>query len=111
MLQQEVGKPRPVVVVQGDRINETGPTTYLACPFTSRPDIGTPAPRLVVEPTPANGLRQRSAIMTDKLALVDRRKFRDVIGRLDAGTMRQLDGALAVVLGIGDGPSTPEGSG
>jgi mRNA-degrading endonuclease toxin of MazEF toxin-antitoxin module len=40
--------------------------------------------------------------MVDRLSLAGRDRLRDVIGRLDAGTMRRLDGALAVVLGIGE---------
>jgi mRNA interferase MazF len=101
VLQREVGKPRPVVVVQSDVINETDPTTYIVCPFTGDIAEGGPVPRIVVEPTPTNGLDRSSAIMTDKLALAGRDRLRDVIGRLDAGTMRRLDGMLAVVLGIG----------
>jgi len=41
-----------------------------------------------------------SQVMTDKLAAVRRDKIKRIIGRLNAGSLEQLDRALMVVLGL-----------
>lgn len=95
----ELGKPRPAVVVQSDRLNEHEPASFLLCPFTTeftnQPDV-----RVAVEPRSSNGLTARSEIMIDKIAPAPTRRVRQIIGRLDAPTMRAVDRALVLVLGI-----------
>ena len=91
------GKPRPVVIVQDDRFDATNSVTI--CPFTTDP---TPAPlfRIVVEPSPANGLRSASRLMVDKLTTVSRDKLGRHVGRLDEEMMLRLNRAMIVFLGI-----------
>lgn len=96
--QGELGRPRPVVIVQAGELGEMT-TSVLACPITS-----TLMERLSIRPTLQpdgnSGLRVQSQIMTDKLFAARRDRIRRVIGALDAPTREQLDRALLIVLGL-----------
>jgi mRNA interferase MazF len=91
------GKPRPVVLVQDDRFDGTASVTL--CAFTTDP---TEAPlfRLVVEPTPDNGLQAPSRLMVDKLTTVSRDKLGERIGRLSDEDLVRLNRALVLFLGL-----------
>ena len=94
----DLGRPRPGIVVQADELTADF-STILVCPVSS--DL---QERLLVRPlieiAPANGLRLRSQIMTDKLVALRRDRVRRVIGRIDAETSERLDRALLVLLGL-----------
>jgi mRNA interferase MazF len=95
---RELGRPRPGVVVQADEFNADFSTIFV-CPITS--DVQDDVPlRPLIEPSPTNGLRLRSQIMTDKMAAIRREQIRSVIGTIDNATAEQLDRALMVVLGL-----------
>jgi len=96
--QGELGRPRPVVIVQADDLGEAT-TTVLACPITSLLVEGLPV-RPRVDADIANGLRAPSQIMTDKVFAARRDRIRRTIGKLDAPTVEQLDRALLLVLGL-----------
>jgi mRNA interferase MazF len=95
----EQDKPRPWVVVQGDAMAGSGCGSVLLCP-TASDRSGILGWRVLVETTAANGLRAPSEIMVDKLAAVPQGRVREVIGQLDAATMRAIDRALLLVLGF-----------
>ena len=61
----DLGRPRPGVVVQGDKFN-AGLSTIFVCPVSSDLQDGLSL-RPLIEVAPGNGLRLRSQIMTDKL--------------------------------------------
>jgi mRNA interferase MazF len=92
-----VGMPRPVVVVQDDRFDETASVTV--CAFTTD---ATDAPllRLVVVPDESNGIREASRLMVDKLTTVPKSKLGERIGRLGDEDMVRLDRAMMVFLGL-----------
>ncbi|WP_416173720.1 type II toxin-antitoxin system PemK/MazF family toxin [Brevundimonas sp.] len=91
------GKPRPAVIVQNDDL--IGPETILVCLMTS--DInGVADSRLVVKPTPENGLRVTSVVMTEKIYPVMRARVARPIGRLLPAIMDQIDIRLSYVLGL-----------
>jgi mRNA interferase MazF len=93
----DYGKPRPVLIIQSGAFRNLESLTVL--PLTS--DLyDAPLVRIGIEPTPENGLRERSQIMIDKIATVSRRKFGRQIGRIDEVTMRRVDRALARFLGL-----------
>ena len=58
--------------------------------------------RLVLEPTPENGLRQTSLLMTDKIHPIPVTKCGAPIGFLAASIMAEVDTRLMFVLGLGD---------
>jgi len=94
----DYGKPRPAVVTQSDIFNETHPSVVM-CPLTTF-RVEAPLFRITVEPTEGNGLRQSSQVMVDKITTLRRDRLRSTIGRLDQETMRRVDRALAVFLGL-----------
>ncbi len=94
----ELGKPRPVVVVQANELGEAT-VTVLACPITSAITEKLTL-RPLIEATENNGLRGRSQIMTDRLLAVPRDRVRQTIGQLDSVNVNRLDAALMLVLGL-----------
>ena len=95
--QAYAGKPRPVVIVQDDRFGETD--SIAVCPLTSDPTTA-PLFRIPIEPSSDNGLRHRSYIMADKISAIPRTRIRDLIGRLAASDMAELNRAVVVFLGL-----------
>jgi mRNA interferase MazF len=81
VLQGDLGKPRPAVIVQAD---ELGPdrATIIVCPVSS--DIAdTPFFRPAILPSRRNGLREPSMVMVDKIIAVRRERLRAIIGSLE----------------------------
>ncbi len=91
------GKPRPAVIVQDDRFDDTKSITI--CPFTMNP-AEAPLFRLMVEPNAENGLRAVCRLMVDKITSVQKSKLREKIGRLADQDMVRLNRAILVFLGI-----------
>ena len=96
----DYGKPRPAVVVQSDALVEFGFSSVVICPVSSDVSGGSKV-RVGVVPCPDNGLQVPSEVMVEKLVGLPRQKLRRVIGHLDAATMRRIDRALFIVLGLG----------
>lgn len=94
-------KPRPVVIVQDDSFEDTQSITV--CGLTTNP---TEAPlfRLLIEPSPLNGLRESSRLMTDKITTVPKSKIGRRLGRLDDEDVVRLNQAMMVFLGLAASP-------
>jgi mRNA interferase MazF len=93
----DFGKPRPALVIQDELFDEHPTVAVLPLSTTLR---NAPLIRILVEPSPQNGLRERSQVMVDKPHTVRRSRIGDVIGRLDDGVMVEVKRALTVFLGI-----------
>ena len=92
-----LGKPRPALIVQTD--DWMGTKTVLVAPFTS--DIpGDMLLRPVFEPSSENGLRDRSALMVDKITPARWADIGDVAGRLSNDDMERVEVAMQMILGI-----------
>ena len=91
------GKPRPVVIVQDDRFEATGSVTV--CALTSDP-ADAPLFRILLSPSPENGLHEDCRIMVDKITTVRRERLSRRIGSLTITEMRRIDRAILVFLGI-----------
>lgn len=91
------GRPRPGVIVQEDRFDQTSSITL--CTFTTdRTDA--PLLRMLIEPTDRNGLKIASRLMIDKITTVPKARLGKRIGKLtDEDTVR-LNRALTVFLGL-----------
>ncbi len=91
------GKPRPVVVIQDDRFDATDSVTI--CAFTTDP---TEAPlfRLRIEPSSANGLREESSLMVDKITTVHRSRLAKRVGQLGDEDLMRLGRAIVVFFGL-----------
>jgi mRNA interferase MazF len=93
------GKPRPVVIVQGQAFQAIDSVTI--CPFTT--DLtNLPLFRLDIEPSITNGLRAASRIMIDKVSTVPKSKLGDRIGQLSDTDLLRVNRALLVFLGLAD---------
>lgn len=93
----DFGKPRPALVIQSDRFEETGTVTVLLISGTL---LDAPLIRLTVQPTLENGLRKPSQVMIDKAMSVKRERLSAPFGQLDDETMLAVTRSLAVFLGF-----------
>ncbi len=99
-LQGDLGKPRPAIVVETDRLKPA--THILVCPGTStvRPEIE--LRRVLVLPDDSNKLRAPTQFQIDRLIGVRRESCGAVIGQLDAETMERIDTRLLTILGLAE---------
>lgn len=91
------GKPRPAVILQDDRFEDTGSITI--CGFTTQP-LDAPLFRLLTEPSETNGLTTPCRLMVDKITTVPKTKLGRRIGRLGDADMVRLNRAVLVFLGL-----------
>ncbi|MDO4794815.1 MAG: type II toxin-antitoxin system PemK/MazF family toxin [Brachymonas sp.] len=96
-LQGAYGKPRPALVVQSNLLAEL--ESVVICPITSAMRDAS-AFRITVEPDKANGLRELSQVMVDKLSTLPRSRISEPFGRLDDERMKAVDRALLLVVGL-----------
>ncbi len=93
----DFGKPRPALVIQSDRFDQTGTATVLLLSATL---VEAPLIRIAVEPSPENRLHKSSQVMVDKVMSVRRDKLGQPFGRLDDATMLAVTRSLAVFLAL-----------
>lgn len=91
----DYGKPRPALVIQSDLFPEHPSVTVL--PITSHL---VDAPLLRIGIGPESGLERASQIQIDKPYTPRRERIGSVIGRADEATLRAVNRALAVFLGL-----------
>lgn len=96
----DYGKPRPAVVIQSDALNQQDIASVIICPFTGAIKDA-PLIRILVEPTPENGLSKPSQIMVDKIQAVSLKRIGQPIGAITDEQLLQLNRTLAFVIGIG----------
>ena len=95
----DYGKPRPSLVIQSDLFAALPSVTFCMLTTTVRPDQ--PVIRITIDPSPANGLRQRSQIAIDKITTQPVERITKVIGQASDATMADVTRALALFLGVG----------
>jgi mRNA interferase MazF len=99
-LQGDLGKPRPALIIETDRL---APTDHvLVCPGTTFLRNDTEPRRVLVQPDANNGLRQPTQFQTDKISVVPRGKCRQIIGSLDAKAVDEVNAILLVIVGLAD---------
>ena len=97
-LQGEHGKPRPALVIRSDLFAQVTSTVTVA--WLASTPVNAPLLRIPIEPSRANGLRQRAYVMIDQIFSARTRRLGDVFGRLDDVDMRAVNRALALCVGI-----------
>jgi mRNA interferase MazF len=98
----EVGKVRPVVVIQADALTEAGLATLLVVPLTSQRRHGAEALRVLI-PARDRLLRECWA-MAEQLRSLDRNRIGEgPLTRLSAAEMATLEQALRAALGLAGG--------
>jgi mRNA interferase MazF len=88
---------RPVLIIQNDTGNRHSPTVVIAA-ITSKPKK-TAMPTHYLLPA-GNGLEYPSVVLLEQVRTVDKRRLDSYIGRLDKTTMKGIDRALAVSMGL-----------
>ena len=92
------GKPRPALIIQDDVY--LGISTVALALITSDDRADQLSISVPVTPTPANGLRVKSYVVTHELVTVRREKLDKLVGRLEEPLMRQVDHAIILFLGL-----------
>ncbi|MGH6785340.1 MAG: type II toxin-antitoxin system PemK/MazF family toxin [Novosphingobium sp.] len=99
-LQGDLGKPRPAVIVETDKLDPSD--HILVCPGTSFLREAALFRRVLVAPDSINNLRIPTQFQIDRVIGVRRENCGSSIGRLDSATMEQIDAQLMLVLGLAE---------
>ena len=93
----EIQKTRPALIIQNDIGNRHSPVTIVAA-ITSA--ISAHPVAVSIAPTQANGLSVPSKIHLGQIRSVDRERLVKRLGVVDPTTMRRVDDALKISLGL-----------
>jgi mRNA interferase MazF len=97
----EIQKTRPAIIIQNDLGNRYSPVTIVAAITSKLSAVPYPV-EVVVSPDKWNGLSMPSAIELSQIRSVDRARLVRRLGAFDAATMRRVDEALKISLGLVD---------
>ena len=96
---REVGKVRPVLIVQGDWLSAAQSRTVVVLPLTS--DVRRDAEPLRVIVGARDGLRTESQVVVDQPRTLDRRRFGEgPLTELSDEEMARVEESLLAVLGV-----------
>jgi mRNA interferase MazF len=94
----EIRKTRPAVIIQNDVGNRVAATTIVGAVTSQVKDL--PYPFEVVLEAGEGGLSRRSAVLLNQVRTVDRTRLVRRLGTLSPETMRKVDRALVISLGL-----------
>ena len=94
----EIKKTRPALIIQNNISNQYSPITIVAALSSQFGDP--PHPREVVIPAGKSGLTVASAVVLNQIRSIDRLRLVKRLGVVDATTMRRVDEALLISLGL-----------
>ena len=94
----EIKKTRPAVVIQNDVGNRVAATTIVAAVTSQVNDP--PYPFEVFLEAGEGGIGRRSAVLLNQVRTVDRARLLRRVGALSSDTMRNVDRALLISLGL-----------
>lgn len=92
----EIKKTRPAVIIQNDFGNEHSMLTIVA-PLTSTTTL---SPVRVLVKAPEGGLKNDSSVLLNQIRAVDKRRLVRYMGMLKPQTMRRVDEAIKISLGL-----------
>jgi len=98
----EQGRSRPCVVVQNDVGNRFSSMT-IVLPLTDAVHIGGPSPIYVPAQKGDGGIRKDSVVLCDQIRAIDHLRLGRTFGILSPETMRRVDWALLISLGLAHG--------
>ena len=90
----EPGKTRPVVVIQGNLLNEIHPSS-IVCPITSKVNKEATILRVLLYQ-----LDKESDILVDQIRAIDNKRLLKKLGRLDKEQIQQLKRSLNIILDL-----------
>lgn len=94
----EIKKTRPALIIQNNVSNQYSPITIVAALSSQFGDP--PHPREVVIPPGKSGLTVPSAVVLNQIRSIDRQRLVKRLGAVDSATMRRVDEALRISLGL-----------
>lgn len=94
----EIQKTRPAVIIQNDISNQYSPVTIVAAISSKFSDP--PFPREVIIEPKESGLTKRSAVILNQIRSVDRQRLGKKLGSLSTESMKRIDQALKISLGL-----------
>jgi mRNA interferase MazF len=96
----EIRKTRPALILQNDIANRASPITIVAA-LTTQFDQELYPTEVLVQ-APEGGLDADSVVLLNQIRSIDRRRLARRLGRLAPQTMRLVDRALLLSLGLID---------
>jgi mRNA interferase MazF len=97
-LGHEIKKTRPALIIQNDISNQYGSTTIVAA-ITSKVSSPSYPNEAIIHPG-GSGLHLTSTVRLDQLRTVDRQRLLKRLGAVDSATLREVDRAIRVSLGL-----------
>ena len=94
----ELGKVRPVVIIQTNALNTKHPSTII-CPITSKLTEGAYPLRLLLGKK-ESGLEKRSDIVVDQLRTIDMNRLKRKVGSITDETLQRLKEQIKIILDI-----------
>ena len=94
----EIKKTRPALILQNDVSNEYSPITIVAA-ITSRFDDSLYPTEVLVRP-PEGGMTKDSVVLLNQIRSIDRQRLIKRLGMLKSSTMKKVDAALQISLGL-----------
>ncbi len=94
----EQGGTRPVLIIQNDVGNQYSPTVIVAA-ITSKITKGK-MPTHIAIPSSISGLPLDSVVLTEQVRTIDKQRLVRRVGALPPDTMREVDEALLLSLGV-----------
>ena len=98
VISSEQGKTRPVVIVQNDVANEYSPVVTIAAITSAVGHQKYPTEAHVG--AQEGGLKRDSVILLNQIRTIDKRRLVKRMGQLSRATMKQVDEALRISLGL-----------
>ena len=88
---------RPVLIIQNDIGNKYSPTTVVA-PITSK--VGKKSHQPTHVPVRCEGLSMNSMALLEQIRTLDKSRLKSRVGELDAETMKRIETALLISVGM-----------
>lgn len=93
----EIRKTRPALIIQNDVGNTHSPATIVAAITSSTREI---YPYEVSLPAGEGGLPRNSIVLLNQIRTIDKKRLGRKLGTISAETMRKVERALAISLGL-----------
>lgn len=93
----EINKTRPAIIIQNDIGNQYSPITIIA-PVTSGGNANYPVEVEIKQPE--GGLHNNSLVLLNQIRAVDQKRLVKKLGHLDKGTIKKVDRAIRISLGL-----------
>ncbi len=96
----EQGGVRPVLIVQNDVGNRYSPTV-IAAAITSQKEKSKLPTHIEIN-SQVCGLSRDSVVLLEQIRTLDKKRLKEKMGRLDDGSMGQINQALSISFGLGE---------